>query len=82
MDLTFSFTSICTPYNNSSMGSFVLLFYILVFDRFMHLLLTQVVSVVLENYGDVKEDSQNENAMRLYSWRMVVNDRGEVNVPV
>ncbi|KAL2606466.1 hypothetical protein AAZV13_09G186300 [Glycine max] len=41
-----------------------------------------VVSVVLENYGDVKEDSQNENAMRLYSWRMVVNDRGEVNVPV
>lgn len=45
----------------------------------MHLLLTQVV---LENYGDVKEDSQNENAMRLYSWRMVVNDRGEVNVPV
>lgn len=82
MDLTFSFTSICTPYSNSSMGSFVLLFYILVFDRFMHLLLTQVVSVVLENYGDVKQDSQNENAMRLYSWRVVVNDRGEVNVPV
>ncbi|RZB73636.1 uncharacterized protein LOC114378611 [Glycine soja] len=41
-----------------------------------------VVSVVLENYGDVKQDSQNENAMRLYSWRVVVNDRGEVNVPV
>ncbi|KAK7263888.1 hypothetical protein RJT34_31487 [Clitoria ternatea] len=40
-----------------------------------------VVSVVLENYGDVKEDSQNENAMRVYSWRMIVTDKGEVNVP-
>lgn len=48
----------------------------------MHLLLTQVVSVVLENYGDVKEDSQNENAMRLYSYRVIVNDKGEANVPM
>ncbi|TKY67979.1 EFR3-like B [Spatholobus suberectus] len=40
-----------------------------------------VVSVVLENYGDVKQDSQNGNATRLYSWRMIMNDRGEVNVP-
>ncbi|RDX77904.1 Protein EFR3-like protein, partial [Mucuna pruriens] len=41
-----------------------------------------VVSVVLENYGDVKQESQNENAMRLLSWREIVNDKGEVNVPV
>ncbi|XP_061353917.1 protein SEMI-ROLLED LEAF 2-like [Gastrolobium bilobum] len=41
-----------------------------------------VVSVVLENYGDVKQDSQNGNAMRLYSWRMIVNDRGQLNVPI
>ncbi|XP_027909256.1 uncharacterized protein LOC114168575 [Vigna unguiculata] len=41
-----------------------------------------VVSVVLENYGDVKQDSQNENSMRLYSWRVIVNDKGELNVPV
>jgi len=45
-------------------------------------LLPQVVSVVLENYGDVKQDSQNENSMRLYSWRVIVNDKGELNVPV
>jgi len=48
----------------------------------MHLLLPQVVSVVLENYGDVKQESQNENAMRLYSWRTIVNDKGELSVPV
>ncbi|CAJ1934197.1 unnamed protein product [Sphenostylis stenocarpa] len=41
-----------------------------------------VVSVVLENYGDVKPDSENENVMRVYSWRTIVNDKGEVNVPV
>ncbi|KAK7312099.1 hypothetical protein VNO77_35686 [Canavalia gladiata] len=41
-----------------------------------------VVSVVLENYGDAKQDSQNENVMRLYSWKVIVNDKGESNVPV
>lgn len=41
-----------------------------------------VVSVVLENYGDIKQDSQNGNSTRLYSWRMVVNAKGEVNVPM
>lgn len=48
----------------------------------MHLLLPQVVSVVLENYGDIKQDSQNENSTRLYSWKVVVNAKGEVNVPM
>ncbi|XP_058729483.1 protein SEMI-ROLLED LEAF 2-like [Vicia villosa] len=41
-----------------------------------------VVSVVLENYGDIKQDSQNENSTRLYSWKVVVNAKGEVNVPM
>ena len=41
-----------------------------------------VVSVVLENYGDIKPDSQNGNSTRLYSWRMVVNAKGELNVPM
>ncbi|XP_027355487.1 uncharacterized protein LOC113865252 [Abrus precatorius] len=40
-----------------------------------------VVSVVLENYGDVTQDSQNGNPMRLYSWRTIVNDKGEINAP-
>ncbi|CAK8575461.1 unnamed protein product [Lathyrus sativus] len=41
-----------------------------------------VVSVVLENYGEIKQDSQNENSTRLYSWKVVVNAKGEVNVPM
>ncbi|KAL2329335.1 hypothetical protein Fmac_022762 [Flemingia macrophylla] len=41
-----------------------------------------VVSVVLENYGDVNQDSENVNSMRVYSWRMIVNDKGEANVPM
>ncbi|AES87954.1 hypothetical protein MtrunA17_Chr4g0019461 [Medicago truncatula] len=41
-----------------------------------------VVSVVLENYGDIKEDSQNGNSTGRYSWRMVVNAKGELNVPM
>ncbi|KAE9620179.1 hypothetical protein Lalb_Chr01g0000401 [Lupinus albus] len=40
-----------------------------------------VVSVVLENYGDVKQDSQSGNTTRLTSWRMIVNEKGEVNMP-
>lgn len=48
----------------------------------MHLLLTQVVSVVLENYGDVKQDSHSGNATRLSSWRKIVNEKGEVNMPM
>ena len=72
----------CWTSYNSSTGLFVLPFSIhRAFNSFMYLLLTQVVSVVLENHGDVKQDSQNGNAMRLYSWRTIVNDKGEVNVP-
>lgn len=41
-----------------------------------------VVSVVLENYGDVNQDSENVNSMRVYSWRSIVNDKGEANVPM
>nr|KYP67940.1 Protein EFR3 isogeny B [Cajanus cajan] len=41
-----------------------------------------VVSVVLENYGDVNQDSENANSMRVYSWRSIVNDKGEANVPM
>ncbi|KAJ1400290.1 Armadillo-type fold [Sesbania bispinosa] len=41
-----------------------------------------VVSVVLENYGEVKQESENGNPMRLYSWKVIVNDKGEVNVPM
>lgn len=78
LDLAFPFISITISPRTVSTGPFVLPFCILLtFDSFIHLLLTQVVSVVLENYGD----SQTGNAMRLYSWRMIVNDRGEVNVP-
>ncbi|WJX49656.1 hypothetical protein P8452_36061 [Trifolium repens] len=39
-----------------------------------------VVSVVLENYGEIKKDCQYGNNTRLYSWRMVVNAKGELNV--
>ena len=45
-------------------------------------LFTQVVSVVLENYGDVTKDPQNGNMTRISSWRMIVNEKGEVIVPV
>ncbi|XP_019414056.1 PREDICTED: uncharacterized protein LOC109325902 [Lupinus angustifolius] len=41
-----------------------------------------VVSVVLENYGDVKQDPQGGNTTRLTSWRMIVNEKGEVNMPM
>ncbi|XP_028776287.1 uncharacterized protein LOC114733043 [Neltuma alba] len=41
-----------------------------------------VVSVVLENYGDVEKDSENMQMTRITSWRMVVNEKGQVNVPV
>ncbi|KAI9116280.1 hypothetical protein K1719_012447 [Acacia pycnantha] len=41
-----------------------------------------VVSVVLENYGDVEKDSENMQLTRITSWRMVVNEKGQVNVPV
>lgn len=51
------------------------------FYSFIHLLLTQVVSVVLENYGEVEKDSEKQQLMRIISWRMVVNEKGQVNVP-
>ncbi|KAL4327643.1 hypothetical protein HN51_034896 [Arachis hypogaea] len=38
-----------------------------------------VVSVVLENYGEVQKDAQR-NAARLYSWKMIVNEKGELQV--
>ncbi|KAJ7949190.1 ARM repeat superfamily protein [Quillaja saponaria] len=47
-----------------------------------------VVSVVLENYGSYDRDSYTPNVKkaasidRISSWRMIVNERGEVNVPV
>ncbi|KAI4333109.1 hypothetical protein L6164_017956 [Bauhinia variegata] len=42
-----------------------------------------VVSVVLENYGEVKEKSSEETTSipRNYSWKMIVNEKGEINVP-
>ncbi|CAJ2655191.1 unnamed protein product [Trifolium pratense] len=39
-----------------------------------------VVSVVLENYGEIKQDCQYGNNSRLYSWKMVVSAKGELNV--
>lgn len=49
---------------------------------FIHLLFTQVVLAVLENYGEVEKDSENAELTKITSWRMVVNEKGQVNVPM
>ncbi|MED6141004.1 hypothetical protein PIB30_099096 [Stylosanthes scabra] len=38
-----------------------------------------IVSVVLENYGEVQKDAQ-QNPARLYSWKMIVNEKRELQV--
>ncbi|KAI9116279.1 hypothetical protein K1719_012446 [Acacia pycnantha] len=43
---------------------------------------SSLFQVVLENYGDVEKDSENMQLTRITSWRMVVNEKGQVNVPV
>lgn len=54
----------------------------------------QIVSVVLENYGSPSKESNDQEAhetevhnsaspeilMKVPSWRMIVNDNGEVNL--
>lgn len=46
----------------------------------------QVVSVVLENYGGHEKNSEKfsspESLTRISSWRMIVSERGEINVPM
>lgn len=45
----------------------------------------QVVSVVLENYGTHKNSekfSSPEPLSRVSSWRTIVSERGEINVPM
>jgi hypothetical protein len=71
-------------------------------NSFLCFFINQVVSVVLENYGSVKKNSDalthgkqdaqkghveeaspSPDAMtRISSWRMIVSEKGEVNVPV